>query len=162
MDKDLNQFEFNSMVNINKFHPHKTMPNELNKVKVRHISTFLEHKPISSYYDFPMYFGYYFRETYRNAINDLMKSGLLNSEKLINLMNDPQTLVIENEIFLPDVAKRFEERHQTHVVNSLQGLSYCNSYVRENSECYKERKVKLPFTRCTKLAIFDLDETLIH
>lgn len=162
MDKDLNMFEFHSMVDINKFNHNKKDISKQKQIKGQHIDNFLQFKALLDYNDFPMYFGYYFREAYRTAVSNLMKLNLMASEKMIMLMDDPQTFVIENEIFLPKVANKFTEKNQKHVINSLQGLSYWNSYIQEDSKCYKTRKVRLPFTECTKLAIFDLDETLIH
>ena len=55
-----------------------------------------------------------------------------------------QSLVIENELFIPDMTKRYNERHKSHVISSLQGLSYGNTL--KSKDNYKTRKVTLPKT----------------
>lgn len=134
----------------------------ISKAKIgKTINKFRKSKPITEFNDFPMYLGYYFREAYRNAVSGLVKCDYVKSDQMLKLLNDSQTFVIEDEIFLPDMSSYLIEQNQLHVTNSLQGLSYINSMVQDTNN-YKSRKVRLPKTTKSKLAVFDLDETLIH
>ena len=176
LTKNLTICNSNSMENINKFNLNNSWMKTLNflpqtiekrkiiisKAKIRKtINKFRKSKPITEFNDFPMYLGYYFREAYRNAVSGLVKCDYVKSDQMLKLLNDSQTFVIEDEIFLPDMSSYLIEQNQLHVTNSLQGLSYINSMVQDTNN-YKSRKVRLPKTTKSKLAVFDLDETLIH
>ena len=83
--------------------------------------------------------------TNRNAIDQLAKEYKNNkSNEIKELLHQMQYLVIENELFLPDMTNRTYKRNKSHVIAWLQGLSYGNTY--KNSDNYKLRKVILPKT----------------
>ena len=158
---------YNQMTDINKFNRTsgcrlKSRPraSQIHKELEPYLKVFLQKKPISDYSDFPMYFGYYFRESYRNAVDDLIKSGMAESSKMVGLLDDPQTFVIEDEIFLPNLSESQKDQQLKHVVASLQNIHYLNSWeIGHNS--YKSLKVRVP-KRKSKLLVLDMDETLIH
>lgn len=106
------------------------------------------------YEEFPNYLGYYFRELYRSTMQELFEQGRI---------EDP-TALCENEqdseTVLPEMAQKGIDDNKTHVTQSMQGLYYMNS-VKQTDE-YLKLKYRLPETTKSKLAIFDMDETLIH
>lgn len=75
-------------------------------------------------------------------------------------MNDSGTHIMDDEIFLPEMEHKIIDQNTLHVSQSIQGLNY-NSCLRY-SEDYKTKKVRLPTSKCKKLAVFDMDETLVH
>ena len=58
------------------------------------------------------------------------------------------------------MSTKMVDENKTHVTQSMQGLYYMNSIKATNA--YKDHKKLLPKTDKKKLAIFDMDETLIH
>lgn len=116
------------MININKF----TQLANRHKISIPlgvepYLKVFLSKKPISEFSDYPMFFGYYFREAYRKAVDDLIKAQTIKKESMLNLLNDSQTFVIEDEIFLPDMSPFQIEQQKKHVIASLQNVHYLNS-----------------------------------
>jgi len=78
--------------------------------------------PLKQHSDFPMYVGYYFRDIFKVSIRDIKDQ--INSVKIGDFKIDPESLVIEDELFLPDIAYDFKFNNKNHVLGSLQGLSY--------------------------------------
>ena len=67
------------------------------------------------------------------------------------------------EDVIPDQPESITENNNAHVIASLQGLSYARGVKRPTDEEAFARRVKLPRNPENKpLAIFDMDETLIH
>ena len=58
------------------------------------------------------------------------------------------------------MSDKLTDDNKTHVTQSMQGLYYINSI--KPTDAYRKKKKLLPKTNMTKLAIFDMDETLIH
>ena len=54
------------------------------------------------------------------------------------------------------------KQHDEHFIATLQGLAYVQELPKFYDNDYQSRKVTLPLTEHKKLAIFDMDETLIH
>jgi hypothetical protein len=73
--KKLTHLNCNQMININKF----TQLPKKQKISIPlgvepYLKVFLSRQPISDFSDYPMFFGYYFREAYRKAVDDLIKA----------------------------------------------------------------------------------------
>ena len=103
---------------------------------------------------YPQYLGYYFREVYRSTLKNLKE----NDKK--NEFGGYPTEDSEDDTKLPMLTKKQIDDNKTHVTQSIQGLHYINSIKSGND--YHSKKVTLPKTNRSKLAIFDMDETLIH
>jgi len=58
------------------------------------------------------------------------------------------------------LTEKISDDNKTHATQPMQGLYYTNTITPTDS--YKSQKVTLPKTDKKKLAIFDMDETLIH
>jgi len=115
----------------------------------------LDKKPFKSYNCYPNYLGFYFREIYRNTVKELYENSRLSNSQLYfnnNKFEDPDQL--------PKMYQKMIDDNKTHVTQSMQGLYYCNTV--KKTDGYKKLKYELPRTNKTKLAIFDMDETLIH
>lgn len=103
----------------------------------RHIDEFPEHE------DYP---GFYFREAYVNAV------------KSIRLDVDTNSLLHPNR--LPEITQTLRDANILHVKQSMQRMNmFKTERILDN---YIDKKVTLPHSSMKKLAIFDLDETLIH
>jgi hypothetical protein len=105
-----------------------------------------------AYEEFPDYLGYYFRELYRSTIEELYDQGRI--EDPSNLYENEQDL----NTVLPGMTQKGIDDNKTHVTQSMQGLYYMNSVKPPNDYL----QYRLPETNRSKLAIFDMDETLIH
>ena len=116
----------------------------------------LNKQPFYTFESYPKYLGYYFREIYRSTIKDLYEQRRI-KDMAYYLGNDE---VSDEDTVLPDLTDKQVDDNKTHVTQSMQGLYYMNS-VRQGDD-YKKLKKMLPPTNKTKLAIFDMDETLIH
>lgn len=103
---------------------------------------------------YPQYLGYYFREVYRSTLKNLKENDRRNEYSGYPSEDS------EDDTKLPMLTKKQIDDNKTHVTQSIQGLHYMNSI--KPTEDYKSKKVTLPKTNRTKLAIFDMDETLIH
>jgi Dullard-like phosphatase family protein len=79
---------------------------------------------------------------------------------VLDLLNDSQTFVIEDEIFLPEMSLFQIDQQKKHVIASLQNVHYFDSWKMDDND-YKTKKVYLPKKK-SKLVVFDMDETLIH
>lgn len=103
---------------------------------------------------YPQYLGYYFREVYRSTLKNLKEHDL--RKEYSGYPSEDS----EDDTQLPMLTKRQIDDNKTHVTQSIQGLHYMNSV--KPTDDYVFKKVTLPKTNRTKLAIFDMDETLIH
>ena len=101
-----------------------------------------------------MYLGFYFRQAYRNTVKELKD----NNELRLSTISEDN--IVEDENLLLNMTQKLIDDNKTHVTQSMQGLHYINSIVMGDE--YKHNKVTLPPSDKTKLAIFDMDETLIH
>jgi Dullard-like phosphatase family protein len=104
--------------------------------------------------------GFYFRQAYKDALQSIKKS-----RKEWNELFDERDDIFkeyskENESFVPPLSAAQFELHQKHVQQSMPVLT--SSELNELTEEFKALKVSLPPTTKKKLAVFDLDETLIH
>lgn len=124
-----------------KFEKHKSQRNVYG-------SNFLSFEP------YPNYLGYYFRECFRSTLKDLREQ---EGNKLKQYSSCDSS---EDEDCLPKMSKKLVDDNKTHVTQSMQGLHYV-CYV-NSTDAYKSQKKRLPPTTKSKLAIFDMDETLIH
>lgn len=108
--------------------------------------------------DYPMYFGYFFREIYRDSVKQIASNQETSAEQKEKLDKEIESFAIENELFIPEMSTFQIENHKKHVLQSLQNVSYNHGieFVRNKN------KVTLPHTNMKKLAIFDMDETLMH
>ena len=112
----------------------------------------------NSYFDFepfPSYLGFYFREIYRTTLQELLQQNRGIRTKLGPLEKNE-----DENVDLPEMSKKALDDNKTHVTQSMQSLYYMNSI--KPTDAYKSLKKILPKTTKKKLAIFDMDETLIH
>ncbi|CAI2375341.1 unnamed protein product [Moneuplotes crassus] len=117
-----------------------------------------KHADIVSYENheiFPDYPGYYFREIYRNTALELLES----NQKLDVELTDHERNC-DNDSVIPELTDRIVDDNKVHATQSMQGLYYINTL--QPTDAYKDQKVTLPPTDKKKLAVFDMDETLIH
>lgn len=112
------------------------------------------YEPFNSFDEYPCYLGYYFREIYRSTIKNLKQEGKKGE------YTEYPSEDSEEDTKLPEMTQKQIDDNKTHVTQSMQGLHYMNSVKAGNG--YESKKVILPSTTRTKLAIFDMDETLIH
>lgn len=112
-------------------------------------------KPFKSFDDHPTYLGYYFRELFRSTVKELHSQGKIRDVE--EYVNDE---LHEPDVDLPEMTDKMIDDNKTHVTQSMQGLYYMNTV--KSSDAYKHLKKTLPPTNKRKLAIFDMDETLIH
>ncbi|CAI2379116.1 unnamed protein product [Moneuplotes crassus] len=167
--KEVKHISSIKMVSMNKFNTRsfvkKSQEEEIHNFRCKlgssgkTIKDFEMSKKISKFIDFPMYIGYYFRESFRNSIGNFQGTKNLIIKKFLE---NPKVIQIEKDIFLPEKVLAYKDLNQKHVIHSLQGLSCCNGFLNGPDCEYKSRKVTLPHTNRKKLAVFDMDETLIH
>lgn len=113
---------------------------------------------IQEYHDFepfPNYLGFYFREIYRNTVLEIRNFNNNVQPKLDKIEEN-----CDKNTILPDMSDKLTDDNKTHVTQSMQGLYYISSI--SSTDAYMKKKKFLPKTKMKKLAIFDMDETLIH
>ncbi|CAI2378384.1 unnamed protein product [Moneuplotes crassus] len=117
-----------------------------------------KHADVISYEDheaFPDYPGFYFREIYRNTAIELLEQGENLDVELTDYVRN-----CDEESVIPELSDKIVDDNKTHATQSMQGLYYVNTI--QPTDAYISQKVTLPPTDKKKLAIFDMDETLIH
>jgi Dullard-like phosphatase family protein len=115
----------------------------------------VDKKPFKNYEHYPTYLGYYFRELFKSTVKELHSQNKINN--VDQYLDDK---LYESNVDLPELTDKIIDDNKTHVTQSMQGLYYMNTVAK--TDAYKHLKKTLPPTNKKKLAIFDMDETLIH